>query len=80
MVYVYFTLQSGKEHCQLRHHPAQIKVVENPGEIPYLMYTEDSSKNRPGGIKGRKQKPKVVIQHANLPECCFVRLYKLYNS
>ena len=46
------------------------------------MYTEDISKNRPGGIKGRKQKPKVVIQHANLeqPERCLVRLYKLYNS
>ena len=79
---LYFALRSGKEHRQLRYHPPQIKVVENPGERPYLIYTEDSSKNHPGGIKGRKQKPKVVIQHANVeqPERCFVRLFKLYNS
>jgi len=78
----YFALRSGQEHRQLRYQPAQIKVVENPGERPYLIYREDLSKNRPGGIKGRRKKPKVVIQHANLeqPERCFVRLFKLYNS
>ena len=76
-----FALRSGKEHHQLRHNPAQIKVVENPNERPHLIYTEDISKNRPGGIKGRQQKPKIVIHHANLeqPKCYFVRL-KLYNS
>ena len=78
---LYFALRSGKEHRQLRYHPPQIKVVENPGERPYLIYIEDSSKNHLEGIKGRKQKPKVVVQHANVeqPERCFVRL-KLYNS
>ena len=55
----FFALRSGKEHRP------QIKVVENDGERPYLIYTEDISKNRPGGLKGRKQKPKVVIQHAD---------------
>ena len=76
---LYFALRSGKEHRQLRYHPPQIKVVENSGERPY---TEDSSKNHPGGIKGRKQKPKVVVQHANVeqPERCFVKFFKLYNS
>ena len=66
----------------IKYHPPQIKVAENPGEWLYLIYTEDSSKNHPGGINGRKLKPKVVIQHANVeqPECCFVRLFKLYNS
>ena len=46
------------------------------------MYTEDVSKNHPGGLKGRKIKPKIVYHHANTsnPERCFVRLCKLYNS
>ena len=52
---VYFALRSGSEHCQLRSDPCQIKVVENSGESSYLVYTEDISKNRPGGLKGRKR-------------------------
>ena len=77
---LYFVLQSVKEYSQLSHHPAP--VVENPGERPHLIYTEDQSKNRPGGIRGRNQKPKIVVHHANLeqPKHCFVRLFKLYNS
>ena len=69
-----------KEYSHLSHHPAP--VVENPGERPHLIYTEDQSKNRPGGIRGRNQKPKIVVHHANLeqPKHCFVRLFKLYNS
>ena len=39
--------------------------MEKSGERPYLKYVEDISKNRPGGIKGRKIKPKVVYHHAN---------------
>ena len=79
---LFFALRSGKEHRQLRFDGPQIRVIENPGERPYLLYTEDISKNRPGGLKGRKQKPKVVRQHANEenPQRCFVQLYKLYNS
>ena len=78
-----FALWSGKEHCQLRHHPAQIKIVENPGKHPHLIYTEDQSKNRPGGSsQGRKQKPKIVVHRVNLqqPNHCFVRLFKVYNG
>ena len=78
MVYcngLYFALRSGKEHRQLRLHSGQIELFE--GDRPYLKYTEDLSKNRPGGLKG---KPKVVYHHANLerPERCFVQLYKKY--
>ncbi len=79
---VYFALRSGDEHRQLRHNPCQIQVVERTGERPYLRYTEDVSKNHPGGIKGRKLKPKVVLHHANNdnPDRCFVRLFKKYIS
>jgi len=78
----YFALRSGKEHRQLRRNPCQIQVVEHPGERAFLRYTEDVSKNRPGGLKGRNIKPKVVVQHANLEDSkrCFVRLFKLYMS
>lgn len=75
---LYFALRSGKEHRQLRSKPCQVELVEHPGERPFLRYTEDISKNRPGGLKGRKVKPKTVLHHANLenPERCFVRLFK----
>ena len=85
MVYMnglYFALRGGSEHRNLRHKPSQIQLIEKPGERPYLLYTEDVSKNHPGGLKGRKIKPKIVCHHANVsnPKRCFVRLYKLYNS
>ena len=53
---------------------------EPQGGKAYLEYIEDISKNRPGGLKGRRQKPKIVKHHANAnnPERCFVRLFKLY--
>ena len=56
--------------------------MEKPGERAYLVYREVISKNRPGGLKGRKLKPKVVVHYANTenPKRCFVRLYKLYTS
>lgn len=56
---LYFALQSGEEH------PCQIKLVECPGERAYLQYVEDISKNQPGGLKGRKVKPKIVVHHEN---------------
>ena len=85
MVYMnglYFALRGGKEHRQLRHQPSQVKLFEKPGEKPYLLYKEDVSKNNPSGLKGRKNKQKIVMHHANLenPKRCFVLLYKLYNS
>ena len=79
---LYFALQSGKEHRQLRLYPCQIEVIEKEGERSYLQYTEDTSKNRPGGLKGRKVIPRVVIHHASTtnPERCFVRLFKKYTA
>ena len=44
---LYFALRSGSEHRALRFVPPQIEVVEREGERPYLLYTEDVSKNRP---------------------------------
>ena len=85
MVYccgLFFALRSGQEHRQLRRSPPQIELVERPGERAYLKYQEDVSKNHPGGLKGRRITPKVVIHHENLenPARCFIRLYKKYMS
>ena len=79
---IYFALRSGSEHRQLRSHPCQIEVIEKLGQRPYLNYVEDTSKNRPGGLKGRKLKQKTVQHHDNPsnPARCFVRLFKLYQS
>ena len=79
---LYFALRSGVEHRQLRHYPSQIQLVGKAGETAYIVYREDISKNHPGGLKGRKQKQKVVIHHANTdnPSRCFIRLFKLYNE
>ena len=79
---LYFALRSGQEHRQLRRNPCQIEVVERPDERPYLIYTEDTSKNRPGGLKGHNIESKVVKHHANLelPQRCFLRIFKKYWS
>ena len=71
---LYFALQSGDEHRQWRFDPCQIELVDRAGQQPYLKYTEDISKNRPGGVKGRKMKSKIVTHHANEenPDRCFV--------
>lgn len=77
---LYFALRSGKEHQQLRFKPCQVELIQRSDKRPYLQYVEDVSKNRPGGLKGRKVKPKIVKHHANVSntERCFVRLFKLY--
>ena len=79
---VNFALRSGGEHRQLRFKNCQIRVVEKPGERPFLEYNEDVSKNNPGGLKGRKTTPKTVVQHGNLenPARCPVRIFKLYSQ
>ena len=70
---VYFALRSGQDNQNLCFDPGQVELIERPGQRTYLRYTEDISKNNPGGLKGRKYKPKVVIQQEN-PCRCFVRL------
>ena len=79
---IYFALRSGQEHRNLRHHPPQIELIEREGERAYLKYSEDISKNNPGGLKARKKKPKIVNHHENPanPDRCFARLFKLYRS
>lgn len=79
---VCFALRSGDEHRRLRYKDSQIQIVEKPGQRAHLMYTEDSSKNNQGGLKGRKMARKEVIHHENSenPSRCPVRLFKLYNS
>jgi len=51
-------------------------------ERPYLKYTEDISKNKPGGLKGRKMKQKEVCHYANVEnrKSCFVNLFNKYVS
>ena len=58
------------------------ELIEHAGGRAYLQYRQDISKNNPGGIKGRKLKPKVVVHHENTedPSRFFVRLFKLYQS
>ncbi len=79
---LYFALCSGKEHRQLRHSPCQIVVIEKVGQTSYLQYSEDISKNNPGGLKGRKCTPKIIKHFANVenPHKCFVRIFKKYNT
>ena len=75
---VYFALRSGQEHRNLRFSPSQIELIEEPrGKRAHLRYTEDLSKNNPGGLRGRKHKPKVVVHYTNEANSsrCFVRLY-----
>ena len=81
MVYMcglYFALRSGQERCYLQLR--QLQLLEPPGGVPYTEYTENVSKNRPGGVKHRKIKPNKVKHHANFqrPDRCFVRLFKVY--
>ena len=57
---VYFAFRSDEEHRQLRFNPCQIELVERTGQRSLILrYTEDVSKNHPGGLKRRKIKPKI---------------------
>ena len=75
-----FALRSGEEHRQLCF--SSVQMVQKPGVLPYLLYTERVSKNHQGGLKHRKVKPKQVVHHANVtqPERCFIELFKKYRS
>jgi len=44
---------------------SSVQLVEKPGCVPYLLYTESVSKNNPGGLKHRKVESKQVTHNAN---------------
>ena len=48
----YFALRSRQEHRNLSMD--QIKLVEPEGGVLHLIYTENVSKNNPGGLHNRK--------------------------
>ena len=74
MVYccgLFFALRSGGEHKSLRHSLCHIQVVQRHGERAYLEYTEDLTKNRPGGLRGRKVKQNIMpIPHTQSVALC----------
>ena len=76
---MYFALRSGQEHRDLQFN--QIELIEPPDNSPpYLVYTENISKNNTGGMAQRKLQPKHVMHHSNCsnPSRCFVQLFKKY--
>ena len=52
---LYFALHGSKEHRILWHKPFQIQLIEEYEERPYLKYTEDLSRNHPGGGKSNQK-------------------------
>ena len=50
--------------CNLDRSSWWIQLVEPPGGVPYIEYTENVSNNRPGGLKHRKIEAKKVKHHA----------------
>ena len=79
---VHFALRAGQEHCSLRVGiNSQISVNLENG-LKFLLYKEDVSKTRQGGLKHRKIVPKIVRAYENVfqPECCIVKLYEKYMS
>ena len=47
-----------------------------------IVYTEDVSKTNQGGLIHRNREPKKVTRYENrsCPQCCLVRLFKLYKK
>ena len=76
---LYFALRSRQEHRSLQMD--QIQLIESC-DHPYLVYTENASKNHTGGLRHRKVKPKIVTHYANKenPSRCFITMYKEYLS
>ena len=58
----------------------QVTQIEPSDASPYLIYTENFSKNNACGITHRKVQPKRVVHHAYVenPQRCLVHIYKKY--
>ena len=54
--------------------------MEHTDQSPYLVCTENISKNNRGGLEQRKIDAKQVVHHSNTtnPDRCFVALFKNY--
>ena len=76
---VYCALQSGHEHRALRLYPCQIELLQSAGKRTCFLYIEDISRNNPGGLRGRTNKPKTVTHYENSDNShrCVVHLFKL---
>ena len=59
---LYFALCSGQEHQHRNLQLRQLQLVEPPGGVPYIEYTENVLKNHPGGVKHRKIKGEAPYQ------------------
>ena len=58
----YLALRSGQEHRDLQF--SQLEIIErDSGKV--LHYTENVSKNNPGGLKHRKIEPKIIKHCVN---------------
>ena len=79
---VHFALRAGIEHRSLRVGPNSQITVHEENNFKYLLYKEDVSKTRQGGLKHRKIIPKQVRAYENVfqPDRCIVKLYKKYLS
>ena len=77
---IHYALRSGDEHRSLQI--SQLELI-SPSEGPArLVYTENSSKNNPGGLLHRKIQPKQVTCYENSenPSRCLVKLFQKYVS
>ena len=59
---MYFALRSGQEHRDLQFNKIEILTIDGK---KCIQYTENYSKNNPGGLKHRKIEPKVVTHYEN---------------
>ena len=79
---VHFAMRAGVEHHSLRVGDKSQITLHMENGLRYLLYKEDVSKTKQGGLDHCKIKPKIVRAYENVsnPECCIVNLYLKYLS
>lgn len=77
---LHFAMRGGDEHRSLQLN--QFEIVEKIGELPKLIYKENTSKTFNGGLKHRQLEANVKEHSSNItnPSKCHVQLYKKYLS